>query len=60
MISRSTSPGTRVFHETLGFGIFKGLESEIGAFYGYAIINFDNHSGFCYIHPKKLTEIMDK
>ena len=57
MIRRTINPGTTVFHEVFGFGIFKGYESKKGAFNGYALVNFDNHKGVSVIHPRKLTEI---
>lgn len=60
MISRGIKPGTTVFHEILGFGIFRGYESKIGTFNGFALVNFDNFHGLSVIHPKKLTEIEDK
>jgi len=57
MIRQTINHGTIVWHEVLGFGIFRGYESKIGTFNGFALVNFDNHKGLSVIHPKKLTEI---
>ncbi len=58
MIRRTINPGTKVFHEVFGFGIFKGLESKIGIYYGFALVEFDdNPRRVSVISPNKLIEV---
>jgi hypothetical protein len=59
MIRRTINPGTMVFHEMFGFGVFKQFESKIGAYCGFALVKFNDYPGISVIHPKKLTEIED-
>jgi len=57
MISRTTKPGTRVWHKVLGFGVLEGFESKIAEYKGFAIVKFDEYHERFLIERKKLTEI---
>lgn len=53
MIRKSIEPGTKVFNEVYGFGVFKGWND-----YGDALVKFNEYK-LVAIMRKNLTEVED-